>query len=194
MSDSASSPDEETPAETADGDYAYALLIADFSEMQLALHAYAELKEAAEENNQRIEGAFVLSKDDGGEVKIEKASDLSTGRGLRWGLVAGAIVGVFFPPSLLASLAVGAGVGAGVGRLKHNVYAGQYADELADAIDPGHSGLVLLASGPEIAEFRELLEDANKIAEKAVNQAVVDEIETDLDAAEGDEKTGSKES
>lgn len=168
-------------------DGAWSLLIADFSEKHLALEAYTDLREAAEVDRLRIEGAFVLVKDEDGELTIEEATDLRTRRGLRWGLAAGAIVGLFFPPSLLASLAVGGAVGAGVGRLRHNRFAGEFAEELSAAVEPGHSGLVMLVSDPAMVELQKALAKADKIVQQAVDKALVDEITASVDAAEQDE-------
>lgn len=165
-------------------DGAWSLLVADFSEKHLALEAYTDLREAADASRLKIEGAFVLVKDENGELTIEQATDLRTRRGLRWGLVAGAVVGVFFPPSLLASLAVGGALGAGVGRLRHNRFAGEFADELAEVVEPGHSGLVMLVSDPAMVELQKALAKADKIVQKAVDKAIVDEIEAEVDAAE----------
>lgn len=165
-------------------DGAWSLLIADFSEKRRALEAYTELREAADASRLRIEGAFVLVKDESGELTIEQATDLRTRRGLRWGLVAGAIVGVFFPPSLLGSLAVGGALGAGIGRLRHHRYAGQFAEELSAGVARGHSGLVMLISDPAMVEVQKALAKADKIVQRAVDKAVVDEIAAEVDAAE----------
>lgn len=165
-------------------DGAWSLLIADFSEKHRALEAYTELREAADASRLRIEGAFVLVKDENGESTIEQATDLRTRRGLRWGLVAGAIVGVLFPPSLLGSLAIGGAVGAGIGRLRHHRYAGQFAEELSAGVEPGHSGLVMLVSDPAMVEVQKALAKADKIVQRAVDKAVVAEIAAEVDAAE----------
>lgn len=165
-------------------DGAWSLLVADFSEKQLAMEAYTELRRAADANRLRVEGGFVLAKDEAGELTIEEATDLRTRRGLRWGLVAGAIVGVFFPPSLLGSLAVGGAVGAGVGRLRHNRFAGEFAEELSTVIEPGHSGLVMLVSDPAMIELEKALAKADRIVQRAVDKAVVDEITARVDEAE----------
>ncbi len=165
-------------------DGAWSLLIADFSAKHLALEAYTALREAADVNRLRIEGAFVLVKDEKGEVTIEQATDLRTRRGLRWGLAAGAIVGILFPPSLLGSLAVGGALGAGVGRLRHHRFAGKFAEELSAGVAPGHSGLVMLVSDPAMVEVQRALLKADKIVQRAVDKAVVDEIAAEVDAAE----------
>ncbi|MGC3995337.1 MAG: DUF1269 domain-containing protein [Propionicimonas sp.] len=165
-------------------DGAWSLLVADFSEKHLALEAYSELRQAADANRLRIEGAFVLAKDQNGELTIDQATDLRTRRGLRWGLVTGAIVGLLFPPSLLAGLAVGGAVGAGVGRLRHNQVAGELAEELSAAVEPGHSGLMMLVSDPAMVELQKALAKADRIVQRAVDRAVVEEITSRVDAAE----------
>lgn len=180
--ESTGDPNEVVGALVTDG--VWSLLIADFADPELAAAAYAERQDAADANLVSIEAAFVVAKNENGELTVEKATDRRTPRGLRWGLVAGAIAGVFFPPPLLGSLAVGGALGAGIGRLRHKHYAGQFADEVSDAVDPGHSGLVLLAYDPVMDEFARSLARAEKIAQLELDQEAVDELTDEVNAAE----------
>lgn len=60
--------------------------------------------------------AAVITKDDDGKVHVNK-DETSTRRGAWGGVAAGALVGLLFPPSLIASAAVGGALGGVSGHL-----------------------------------------------------------------------------
>lgn len=165
-------------------DGAYALVCADFADADAALAAYEGLKEATESNRLTIEGVMVLKKTDDGSIEVQKATDYRTRRGLAWGVVGGVVLGVLFPPSIIGSAVVLGGTGAGIGRLRHRHYSQEFADELATAIDPGHSGLVALVSDPAAVELEKALAKADRIVQKAVDKAVAEDIKAEAEAAE----------
>jgi uncharacterized membrane protein len=184
--DDATEVTEVTAAVVTDG--AYALIVADFADTDSAWEAYQELERATKENRLDIEGALVVKKGDDGELTVQKATDYRTRRGLTWGVVGGVVIGALFPPSILASAAVVGAAGAGIGRLRHLHNRSELAEELAQAIDPGHSGLVVLVSDPAVIEIEKALAKANRIVKKAVDKAVADDIKAEAaasDKAEG---------
>ena len=58
--------------------------------------------------------AAVVTKDAAGKVHVNK-DEMSTRHGAWGGAAVGALVGILFPPSIIASAAVGAAVGGGTG-------------------------------------------------------------------------------
>ncbi|GAA3631305.1 DUF1269 domain-containing protein [Microlunatus ginsengisoli] len=171
-----------TAAIVTDG--AYALFVADFSDTDSAWGAYQALERATKANRLDIEGALVLKKDTNGEIKVQKATDDRTRRGLTWGLVGGVVIGALFPPSILASAAVMGAAGAGIGRLRHLHNRSELADELSQTIEPGHSGLVVLVSDPAVIEIEKALAKANRVVQKAVDKAVAEDIKAEAAAAD----------
>ena len=183
----AETPDPTEPADVAAAvatDGASALFVADFSDSDAAWEAYEELKQVTDTNRLKIEGVLVLKRTDDGTIEVQRATDYSTRRGLAWGLVGGVVLGVLFPPSIIGSAAVFGAAGAGIGRLRHRHNSNELADELAQAIDPGHSGLVALVSDPSAVEVQEALAKANRIVQKAVDKAAADDIKAEAQAAE----------
>jgi uncharacterized membrane protein len=177
--------DEQTPVEpdvepdvvaAAISDGAYTLFVADFNDTDSALEAYEALKEIEDGRHVEIEGVLVLKRDEGGEVQVQTVTDPSTRRGLTWGIVGGVVLGVIFPPSIIGSaIVLGAG-GAAVGKAREVHHRKELADELQDAIDPGHSGIVALVSDPGAVEIRKALEKANRIVESSVDKVVAQDI------------------
>lgn len=179
----------EGPVEVAGAvvsDGAYALICADFGDIDSALAAYEGLKAATDANRLKIEGVIVLQKAEDGTIEVQKATDYRTRRGLTWGVVGGIALGVLFPPSIIGSAAVLGGAGAGIGRLRHLHNRKELGEELAGAIEPGHSGLVALVSDPTAVELERALAKADRIVQKALDKAVADDIRAEAEAA-GDE-------
>ena len=164
-------------------DGAYALVVADFSDIDAAWEAYDEL-DRADDTSLKIEGVLVLKKGGDGTVEVQKLTDHSARRGLTWGVVGGVVLGVLFPPSIIGSAAVLGAAGAGVGGLQKRHHRKELAEELTDAIDPGHSGLVLLVSDPAAVELQKALAKADHIVHKAVDKAAAEEIKAEANTAQ----------
>ncbi len=159
-------------AAAAISDGAYTLIAADFADADVALEAYQALKDVEDGATVKIEGVLVVKRDAAGTLEVQKVTDHSTRDGLGWGAVGGAVVGILFPPSILASvLVVGAGGGI-IGKLRERHHKKELAEDLQDAIEPGHSGIIALVSDPGEIKIRKALEKADKIVAKAVDDAL----------------------
>ena len=165
-------------------DGAYALVVADFSHIDAAWEAYDHLDRAVDAASLEIEGVLVLKKATDGTVEVQKLTDHSARRGLTWGVVGGVVLGVLFPPTIIGSAAVLGAAGAGVGGLQQRHHRKELAKELSDAIDPGHSGLVLLVSDPAAVELQQALAKADHIVQKAVDKAAAEEIKAEAKTAQ----------
>lgn len=112
-----------------------------------------------------------------GTLEVQKATDHSTRRGLSWGLVGGAALGILFPPSLIGcAIAVGA-EGAAIGKVRQMHHKSELGKELEYAVAAGHSGIVALVTDPGALEVRTALTKANGIVESAVDDVVAKDIE-----------------
>ncbi|MFE4467694.1 DUF1269 domain-containing protein [Leifsonia sp. NPDC056824] len=194
MTDSTSTPADETGADDTTvsvaaagiSDGAYTLIAADFADTDVAMEAYEALKTVEDGATVKIDGVVVVRRDAGGKLEVQKATDHSTREGLAWGAVGGAVLGVLFPPSIIGSaLVVGAGGGI-IGKLRERHHKKELAKELEDAIEPGHSGIIALVSNPGEVKIRTALEKADRIVEKAVDDAAAADLKAagkDADSA-----------
>lgn len=169
-------------------DGAYALIVADFNDIDAAWEAYELLKSVEDGQRLEIESVVVVKCDADGKIEVQKATDHSTRRGLGWGVVGGVVLGVIFPPSIIASAAVLGAGGAAVGKARELHHRSELADELAGALDPGHSGIIALVSDPAVVEIRKALDKANRVVEHAVDKAVAADIKAAAKEAEAQEK------
>lgn len=172
--------DEQTPATGADEtevtavgavvtDGAYTLFVADFSDTDTAWKAYEALLAVEDGATVEIEGVLVVKRDAEGKLEIQKATDHSTKTGLKWGVVGGVVLGVLFPPSILASAAAMGTIGAASGKIRQLHHRIELGKELEGAIEPGHSGILALVSDPGAVEIRNALAAADHIVESAVS-------------------------
>ena len=72
-------------------------------------------------------------------------------------MVGGVALGVIFPPSIIGSAAALGAAGAAAGKVRQLHHRSELADELEDAIAPGHSGILALVSDPGAVEIRKAL-------------------------------------
>ena len=175
MTDESSIPDQQVSA-AAVSDGAYTLLLADFSDPSTAWEAYETLKSVEDGRSVEIEGVIVVNRSADGTLEVQKATDHSTKRGLKWGVVGGIALGVIFPPSVLGSAAVMGSAGALAGKLRQRHHHGELEQQLENAIPPGHSGLLALVSDPGEVRIRQALERADAIVEHAIDRAEADDI------------------
>jgi uncharacterized membrane protein len=170
-------------------DGAYTLFIADFDEEDGAWAAYQSLKSAQDGVTVKIEGVVVVKRDEHGKVSILKATDHSTKKGLKWGVIGGAALGVIFPPSILAGAAVMGAIGAASGKARELHHRGKLADDLETAILPGHSGIIAMVSNPGAVKIRAALAAANAIVQSTVDDVAAREIKAAAKAAKKESKT-----
>ena len=169
-------PTERTADVAAVSDGARTLFVADFNDTDSAWEAYEALRSVEDGRHVAIDGVVVVKRDAEGEIEVQKATDHSTKRGMTWGLVGGAALGILFPPSLIGSAAVLGAGGAALGKARQLHHKGDLAKELEYAIAPGHSGIVALVSDPGAVEIREALAKANGIVESALDDVVAKDI------------------
>jgi uncharacterized membrane protein len=177
---------EVTGAAVSDG--AFTLFVADFNDTETALQAYEALKEIEDGATVEIEGVLVVKKNDDGTLEVQKVTDHSTRRGLGWGVVGGVVLGVLFPPSIIGSAVVLGAGGAAIGKARELHHKKEIAQELQDAIAPGHSGIIALVSDPGEVRIRKALEKADAVVERAVDKTVADDLKAAAKEAEDADK------
>jgi len=169
-------------------DGAYTLLIADFADTTSAQEAYAALKEVEDGRHVEIEGVIVVKRETDGKLEVQRATDHTTRRGLTWGIVGGAALGLIFPPSILGSAAMLGAAGAAAGKVGQLHHRRELADELQSAIEPGHSGIVALVSDPAAVELQRALQLASSIVVTAIDDVVAKDVEAAAKEADEAEK------
>jgi len=120
--------------------------------------------------------AAVITKDSSGKVHVNK-DEMATRHGGWGGAAAGAVVGMLFPPAILASAIVGGAVGAASGHLWRGVSRSD-VKELGELIDSGEAALLVIGA----STLEQALDKAALKAEKQIAKQL-DVSAADVDAA-----------
>jgi len=120
--------------------------------------------------------AAVVTKDDAGKVHVNK-DEMATRHGAWGGAAVGAVVGILFPPSLIAGAAIGAAAGGVGGHLWRGMSRAD-VKEFGDIIDDGQAALVIVGE----STVEQALEKAGLKAEKHVAKEL-DVSPKDIDKA-----------
>jgi len=152
---------------------------------------YASLDEAAEDfaalktlKKMDFIGTYeaaLFTKLEGGKVKIIDTDATERGAGAKVGAVTGAVLGIIFPPSLIASAAVGAGAGALVGNFMKSMKRSDLK-ELGELLDEGQAAIIFVGETTLEAGMRKLLKHVAKELKVQVD-ADADEMKRAIDAA-----------
>ena len=166
-----------------------ALIVAQFADMDSAKNAYYALQDAEISRAIDIYGVLVANADYQGKIHIQKMTDHKTRNGFLWGAVGGAVIGLIFPPTIIAG-AVGVGLaGAAVGKAGNVMMKSEVADELASVIAPGTSGIVALVAITAVDAVTQTIPDAKVVKSAPVDDATADAVKQAAQAA-GDPSAG----
>ena len=121
----------------------------------------------------------ILTKTAEGKVKVEKHGTQAKSGGWK-GAVAGGIVGLLFPPSILAGALTGAAAGGIAGKLWGGMSRSDLRD-LGEVLDYGQNGLVIVGESTLDEFVEKTLKRATKRARK-IAKADLKELERELDA------------
>lgn len=144
------------------------VLAGQYSSTDLALEDLGALRLLKDEKFIGDFEAAVFEKQEGGKVKIVDTVSTNRTWGAKAGIVSGAVLGLLFPPSILALGATGAGVGALAGNLMNGMHRSD-VKELGEALDEGTAGLVFFGVLTVERGTENLLKQAAKIMKKQVD-------------------------
>ena len=110
--------------------------------------------------------AAVIKKDETGKVHVNK-DEMATRHGGWGGAAAGAVVGILFPPSIIATAIVGGAIGAVSGHLWRGMSRAD-VKELGDLLDANEAALLIIGEST--------IEDAVNKAELKAEKHVAKEL------------------
>ncbi len=123
----------------------------------------------------------IITKDDDGKVHVHK-HEKPTQHGAWGGIAVGALVGVVFPPSIIAAAAVGGIVGGVGGHLRKGIARGD-AKELGELLESGEAALIVIGESRLEEQLDKALTRAEKSIEKEID-ADSKEFKRELERAE----------
>lgn len=115
-----------------------------------------------------IDAVAVVRRADG-KVKFEETADPSGKTWAKRGAIAGGLVGLIFPPAILASAAVGGGAGGVWGKIRDKGFKDDDLKAIGESLEPGTSAVIALAEDRVVQRLEEGLAGYEKIARHALS-------------------------
>jgi uncharacterized membrane protein len=107
-----------------------------------------------------IVDAAIMCRPKGSErLEITETAEISAPRMASAGAVAGGLLGVIFPPSILALGAVGAATGAALAHFTDQGFDNNLLKEIGENLPPGGAALVAVVEEKWLADLSETLAD-----------------------------------
>jgi uncharacterized membrane protein len=103
----------------------------------------------------------IIQKDQAGKLTVKEPDDAGGGKGAAIGGVVGALVGVVLGPAVVATTAAGALVGGLASKLHDTGFDNKDLKELAKALTPGSSAILVAVDDTQFLRLKELLEAHN---------------------------------
>ena len=103
------------------------------------------------------------------KVKFEETADPSGKKWAKRGAIAGGIVGLIFPPSIIASAIVGGGAGGIWGKIRDKGFKDEDLKEIGESLPPGSSAIIAIAQDRMLDQLEQALGGYERIARHAVS-------------------------
>jgi uncharacterized membrane protein len=158
------------------------LYVAAYSDPDAAQADWDAIKELTKEKVITTDGLVLVRRDADGKIH-EKDNAHVVGAGAAVGAIGGLLIGLIFPPSLLASGVVGAGIGAGLGGLVSHAEKREIKEAVADDLPPNSSGIVVLFEPRWAADVDKALPKAANVSKHEVDKESVDKAKSEAAGA-----------
>ena len=139
------------------------LFVATYDTEDGAAAAAKDFKEAQRDGAIDLIDAAVIVHTADGKVKIDESADPSGKKWAKRGAIAGGVVGLIFPPSIIVSAAVGGGAGGIWGKIRDKGFKDEDLKQIGNDMPPGTSAIIAVAEDRMVAQLetrdRRLRED-----------------------------------
>ena len=126
--------------------------------------------------------AVVLVHGTDGKVRFEETADPSGKKWAKRGAIAGGLVGLIFPPSIIVGAAVGAAGGGVWGKIRDKGFKDEDLKAIGESLDPGTSAIIAIAEDRVIERLQTGLEGYNRIARHALSAEAAATIVAEVEA------------
>ena len=167
------------------------VFVAAFGSEQEAGAALKDFKEADREGSIELIDAAAIVHGADGKVRFEETADPSGKKWAKRGAIAGGVVGLIFPPSIVAGAAVGAGAGGIWGKVRDKGIPDEELRRIGETIPEGNSAIIAVAEDRMIERLQRGIQGYEKISRHALSAdasaQLIAEIEAEPSSGTGDE-------
>jgi uncharacterized membrane protein len=128
-----------------------------------------------------IDAAVIVHAADG-KVRFEETADPSGKKWAKRGAIAGGVVGLIFPPSIIASAAVGAAGGGVWGKVRDKGFKDEDLKQIGESLPPGSSAIIAIAEDRVVERLEKGLQGYQKIARHALSADAAAEITATIES------------
>jgi uncharacterized membrane protein len=161
------------------------IFVATYDSEDGAAAAAKDFQEAQRDGAIYLLDAAVVVHTADGKVTIEETGDPSGKKWAKRGAIAGGVVGLIFPPSIIVTAAAGAGAGGLWGKVRDKGFKDEDLKEIGNALPPGSSAIIAVAEDRMVEQLERALGGYEKIAKHAVSAeaaaAIVAEVDDEAD-------------
>jgi len=161
-----------------------ALIVARFADANAAVGVYRDLQAAEIDGSLEIDGVLVAKADADGRIHIQKMTEHSTRKGLKWGIVGGVVAGIFLPATIVGGAVALGFAGAAAGKARNLYHRVEVEKQLSDVITPGTSGILCLVSATAVEDVRLKMPEAQEVKAVPVDDEAAEAIKAAAAAAD----------
>ena len=130
-----------------------------------------------------IDAAVIVHTADG-KVQFEETADPSGKRWAKRGAIAGGVVGLIFPPSIIVSAAVAGGAGGMWGKVRDKGFKDEDLKEIGNSLPPSSSAIIAVAEDRMVEQLERAIGGYEKIAKHVVSAEAAAAIVAEVDDSE----------
>ena len=167
------------------------VFVAAFGDEKQAASALKDFRAMDREGSIDLIDAVVVVRDSEGKVTYEETADPNAKRMAKRGAIAGGIVGLLFPPSIIASAVVG-GAGGGIwGKVRDKGFKDEDLKAIGESLPPGSSAIIAIAQDHVVERLEQGLEGYERIARHALSADAAAVIVAEADASPDETPAGT---
>jgi uncharacterized membrane protein len=157
------------------------VFVAAFDNEEQAGAALKDFRAMDREGSIELIDAVVVVRGANGTVNFQETADPSGKKWAKRGAIAGGLVGLIFPPSIIGTAIVG-GVGGGIwGKVRDKGFRDEDLKAIGESLEPGTSAIIAIAEDRVIERLQRGLEGYQNIARHAVSAEAAVQIMAEVE-------------
>jgi uncharacterized membrane protein len=157
------------------------VFVAAFDNEEQAGDALKDFRAMDREGSIELIDAAVVVRGADGKVRFEETADPSGKKWAKRGAIAGGLVGLIFPPSIIGTALVG-GAGGGIwGKVRDKGFRDEDLEAIGEALTPGTSAIIAVAEDRVVERLQQGIEGYQRIARHAVSAEAAAQIVAEVE-------------